>query len=96
MARVIVTPRAVQDLHDLVAGLGLGDLALRRVQNSLAILERFPRAGRALTGPWHGTRFLIGPWPWLILVYVHDEADDAVYVVSAHDGRSGTSPTANR
>ena len=31
----------------------------------------------------------------MILVYVHDEADDAVYVVSVHDGRSGTSPAAH-
>ena len=94
MPRVIVTPRAVQDLRDLVAGLGLGDLALQRVKRTLGMLERFPLAGRALSGPWEGTRFLIGPWPWMILVYVHDEADDVVYVASVHDGRSATSPTA--
>lgn len=96
MARVLLTPRAVADLQDLVDGLGLGDLALKRVQKSLSILERFPLAGRALTGPWAGTRFLIGPWPWMILVYVHDKADDAVFVVSVHDGRGGTSPAAHR
>jgi plasmid stabilization system protein ParE len=96
VARVLVTPRAVSDLHDLIAGLGLSTRATARVQASLRILERFPRAGRALTGPWEGTRFLIGPWPWMILVYVYDESDDAVYVVSVHDGRSGALPTAAR
>jgi hypothetical protein len=96
LPRVIVTPRAVQDLRDLIAGLGLGDLAVRRVQRSLGIVERFPLAGRALTEAWAGTRFLIGPWPWMILVYLYDEPDDGVYVVSVHDGRSGTSPTAER
>jgi plasmid stabilization system protein ParE len=96
LARVIITPRAVQDLDDLVTGLGLGDVARRRVQTSLGMLERFPLAGRALTGPWEGTRFLIGPWPWMIIVYVHDQADDAVYVVSIHDGRGGLSPTRHR
>jgi plasmid stabilization system protein ParE len=94
VARVIVTPRALGDLNDLVANLGLAEDALARVQKSLAMLERFPRAGRALAGRWHGTRFLIGPWPWMVIVYVHDEADDAGYVVSVHDVRSGTSPTA--
>jgi hypothetical protein len=96
VARVIVTPRAVQDLHGLIDALGLGESALARVRLSLSILERFPLAGRALTGEWEGTRFLIGPWPWMIVVYVHDEADDAVYVVSVHDGRSAGSATADR
>jgi plasmid stabilization system protein ParE len=94
--RVVVTPRAVSDLRALVDGLGLSDTAFARVQRSLRILERFPKAGRALTGRWEGTRFLIGPWPWMIIVYVHDEADDAVFVVAVHDGRSAGSPTGSR
>jgi hypothetical protein len=32
----------------------------------------------------------------MILVYIHDEADDAVFVISVHDGRSRSSPTASR
>jgi plasmid stabilization system protein ParE len=91
LARVIVTPRAVADLRGLVKGLGLPANTNARVQRSLRILERFPRAGRALTGRWEGTRFLIGPWPWMIIVYVHDAADDVVYVVAVHDGRSAPS-----
>jgi plasmid stabilization system protein ParE len=93
LARVVVTPRAVEDLRALVGGLGLAPDAIPRVQRSLRILERFPLAGRALTGAWVGTRFLIGPWPWMILVYVHDETDDVVFVVAVHDGRSGTAAT---
>ena len=93
---MIVTPRAVQDLRELSDALGLAPDAMRRVQRSLGMLERFPRAGRALAGPWEGTRFLIGPWPWMILVYIHDEVDDAVYVVAVHDGRSGSSATLHR
>jgi hypothetical protein len=53
------------------------------------MVERFPRAGRALADRWQGTRFVIGPWPWMVIVYVYDEADDAIYVVSIHDRRSG-------
>ena len=93
MPRVIVTPRAVADLAELVEILGLPPNALRRVQTSLRILERFPLAGRALTGAWKGTRFLIGPWPWLILIYLHDEHDDIVYLVAAHDGRGSSAAT---
>ncbi len=93
MARVSVTPRAVEDLRELIDVLGLPASTLPRVQRSLRILERFPLAGRALAGRWEGVRFLIGPWPWLILLYVHAVEDDAVYVVAAHDGRSSTSAT---
>ena len=93
MARVIVTPRAVDDLRGLIDTLGLPAGTLRRVQLSLRILERFPLAGRALFGPWEGTRFLIGPWPWMVMVYIHDEDDDAVYVVAVHDGRNSTAAT---
>jgi len=44
----------------------------------------------------HLTRFLIGPWPWMILVYTFDEPDDAVYVVAVHDGRSSSAATHRR
>jgi hypothetical protein len=96
LARVVITPRAVAELHGLITGLGLPANALVRVQRSLRMLERFPLAGRALTGRWAGTRFVIGPWPWMILVYVYDSDDDAVYVVAVHDGRSASSATTAR
>jgi plasmid stabilization system protein ParE len=96
LARIVITPRAVADLHELITRLGLPANALVRVQRSLRMLERFPLAGRALTGRWEGTRFVIGLWPWMILVYVHDSDDDAVYVVAVHDGRSASSATTAR
>lgn len=96
MPRVIVTPRAVADLAELIEALGLPTNALARVQASLRILERFPLAGRVLSGRWRDTRFLIGPWPWLILVYLYDEGEDIAYVVAAHDGRSSSSATRSR
>jgi plasmid stabilization system protein ParE len=93
VARVIVTPRAVADLRAMIDALGLPPDALRRVQRSLRTLERFPRAGRVLAGRWAGTRFLVGPWSWMVLVYVPDEGDDAVFVVAAHDARSSSAAT---
>src|SRR3954447_2261750 len=96
MARVVVTPRAVEDLRGLSAALGLPDSTLRRVQASSRILERVPLAGRALGGRWAGVRFLIGPWPWMILLYIYDGEDDVAHVVAVHDGRSSTSATLQR
>jgi plasmid stabilization system protein ParE len=93
VARVIVSPRALTDLERLVAGLGLAAAAMARVQRSLRMLEQFPNAGRALTGRWGGMRFIIGPWPWMILVYAYDADDDAVFVVAVQDGRSSSSAT---
>jgi hypothetical protein len=93
---VIVTPRAVEDLHELIRLVGLPDSTLSRVQRSLRILELFPLAGRAFTGRWEDVRFLIGPWPWMILLYVQDVEDDAVYVVAVHDGRNSAAATHDR
>jgi hypothetical protein len=93
LARVLITPRAAQDLRDLIDLLGLPSSTMVRVQRTLRTLERFPLAGRALLGRWEGTRFLIGPWPWMIIVYTFDEPDDSVYVVAVHDARSSSAAT---
>ena len=77
----------------MIRALGLPESTLPRVQRSLRILESFPLAGRALAGRWDGVRFLIGPWPWMILLYLHDVDDEAIYVVAVHDGRSSTAAT---
>ena len=93
MPRVIVTPRALADLDDLIEFLALPPTTLKRVQRSLRVLERFPLAGRALGGRWTGLRFMIGPWPWLILIYLVEAEEDTVYVVAAHDGRNSSAAT---
>jgi len=63
-----------------------------RIEASAAPLARFPRLGPELrvlpdTGE---LRFLIGPWPWLVIVYLYFEAEDRVVVVSTEDGRAAT------
>ena len=49
--------------------------------------------GPALSGRWEGFRFLLGPWRWLVFVYVFLEAEDRVVVVTIQDARSATSVT---
>ena len=50
-------------------------------------------AGPELAGRWTPTRFVIGPWSWMILLYRYEESSDRAYVVAMHDGRF-TSPAA--
>jgi hypothetical protein len=46
-----------------------------QVARSLQSLERFPIVGPPLTGRWGGFRFLLGPWRWLLIVYLFLEPD---------------------
>jgi hypothetical protein len=94
LAEIIVTPRAERDVAEAIAALGLPGDTWARIGRSLRLLEDFPLAGRALAGDWSAARFLLGPWPWMILVYRYDEPSDRVFLVAAHDARSATPATA--
>lgn len=94
MTRLIVTPRAERDVEEAITDLNLPADTWARVGRSLRLLEDFPLAGRALEGDWSAARFLLGPWPWMILVYSYDEPTEQVFLVAVHDARSATSATA--
>ncbi|HET8536018.1 MAG TPA: hypothetical protein VFL73_02450 [Solirubrobacteraceae bacterium] len=87
MPRVELSDTAVAELDALIALHDLPDDTRDRVARSLRILEQFPHAGRGLTGPLSGLRLLVGPWSWLLLIYVVVPDDDRVIVVSAQDAR---------
>lgn len=95
MARVLVTPAAVEDLDRLIRTHSLPADTRERVRRSLRPLERHPLLGAALGGHWEGFRFLLGPWRWLIVVYLYDEADDRVAIVTFQDGGTSTTSTAS-
>jgi plasmid stabilization system protein ParE len=61
-----------------------------RVEHSLRHLARFPLMGTEIGGRGAGTRFLLGPWRWMIVLYTYIEDDDRVVVVAVEDGRSST------
>lgn len=69
-----------------------------RVESSAAPLARFPRFGPELRAlPDRGElRFLIGPWPWLVVVYVHLESEGRVVLVSIEDGRAAAASIAEQ
>jgi plasmid stabilization system protein ParE len=96
VARIVVTPRAQRDVDEAISALNLPDDAWTRIGRSLRVLETFPLAGPELAGRWAPTRFVIGPWSWMILLYRYEESSDLVYGVAMHDGRSAASATAGR
>lgn len=93
MASVELARAAVEDLDALIRSHSLPADARARVARSLRPLERFPLMGPALAGRWEGFRLLLGPWRWLLVVYVYIEAEDRVVVVTIQDGRSAASAT---
>lgn len=96
MVELIVTPRAERDVEEAIANLGLPGDTWARIGHSLRLLEDFPLAGRALEGDWSAVRFLLGPWPWMILLYRYDEPSERVFLLAVHDARAATSATAGR
>ncbi len=93
MARVVVTPAAAEDLDRLIRTHSLPADTVTRVQRSLRPLGRFPLLGAPLEGRWEGFRFVLGPWRWLVVVYVFTEETDQVSIVTIQDARSSRAPT---
>lgn len=87
---------AVEDLERLIFTHSLPADTKARVRRSIESLEQFPLLGAALGGRWEGFRFVLGPWRWMVIVYVFLEEEDRVVVVTIQDGRSATSPAASR
>jgi hypothetical protein len=96
VARVVLAAAAVEDLRALIRTHSLPADTESRVVGSLRPLERFPLLGPGLDGRWEGFRFVLGPWRWMLLVYVVLEQDDRVVVVTIQDARSSTAVTASR
>ena len=95
MASVEVSRVAVADLGRPIRVLELPSDTTDRVRRSLAPLATFPRLGPALRGRWEGFRFLIGPWRWMLIVYVYLEDEDRVIVVGIHDARTSGAATSD-
>jgi hypothetical protein len=96
VASVELAATAVDDLDALIRTHSLPSDTRARVARSLRPLATFPLLGPALTGRWDGFRFVLGPWRWLLLVYVFLEEEDRVVVVTVQDARAFTAPTATR
>lgn len=71
MASVELARAAVEDLDELIRTHSLPAGTRARVARSLRSLQRVPLMGLALGGRWEGHRVLLGPWRWMLLVYVY-------------------------
>jgi hypothetical protein len=89
-----VTRQARDELRMLIETRELPADTRDRVSGSLLMLEDFPRAGRQLSGVWRDCRALIGPWGWLIMVYMYIEPEDRVVIIAFHDARTSAAATA--
>ena len=96
MALVVVTESARADLLAMILTHSLPPTTIDRVRRALAVLAEFPQLGPALEGRWDGFRFVLGPWPWMLLVYVWDEGADVISVVTIQDARSASAATGER
>ncbi len=88
MARVEVSRSAADDLEHLIRTHSLPKNTKQRFKRAVRPLGRFPRLGPELRGRWSGFRFVLGPWRWMLVVYVHVENEDRVVIVTIQDARS--------
>lgn len=93
MASVELARAAVEDLDRLVAVLSLPADTRARVRVCLEPLARIPRLGPELPSRWQGSRFILGPWRWMLIVYEYREADGRVVVLTIQDARSSSAVT---
>lgn len=90
MTRVELSLVAVEDLDRLTRSHTLPRDTRERVRGALEPLARFPLLGPELVGRWANFRFVLGPWRWMIIVYVYLEEEDRVVIVTIQDGRSSS------
>jgi hypothetical protein len=91
VAEVRLSAVAVEALDRMILTHSLPADTRARVQRSLRALESFPRLGREMEGRWRPFRLLLGPWRWLLVLYVYDEQQDVVLVATIQDARSSSS-----
>jgi len=96
MATVELSAAAFQDLDELIETRSLPADARERVKRRLEVLEAFPRIGRRLEGRWHSYRVLLGPWRWMLFVYLVLDEEDRVLIVTVQDARAADAATGDR
>jgi hypothetical protein len=94
MSTIEVTRQARDELRGLIESRQLPANTRDRVVRSLLTLEEFPRAGKQLSGVWRDCRALVGPWGWLIVVYMYIESEGRVVVIAFHDARTSDAAVA--
>ena len=95
MTAVVVAPAALKALERLIESRSLPTSTHARVVATFDGLRLFPERGAPLAGRWSGFRYVLGPWSWLLIVYVYDSPSDTVQIVTLQDARSAIAATSN-
>jgi hypothetical protein len=95
VARLLVSPTARRNVERLIETHSLPANTTGRFESSIRPLATFPFLGQALDGRWSGYRYVLGPWRWMLIVYVYHEDQDLAGVVTVQDARAQHSPTAS-
>jgi len=90
---LVVSPTAKKNLSRIITTHHLPPDSRTRVRNRIQALADFPLMGSRLGGRWDGFRFILGPWPWMLIVYSWDREEDQVNVVTIEDARMADSAT---
>jgi plasmid stabilization system protein ParE len=90
-----VARSATADLERLIRTHSLPKSTKQRFKRAVRPLARFPRLGPELGGRWSGFRFVLGPWRWMLVVYVHFESENRVVIVTIEDARSSHAARTN-
>ena len=96
MARLVVAERALVNLRAMIRTHSLPANTQERVRIAIAPLAEFLQLGPGLRGRWEQFRFVLGPWPWMLIVYRWDEVTNTVVVVTIQDARSSLAATSDR
>ena len=92
MAHLIVSARAREDLARLLFTHRLPATTRLRVLRSIDHLAFAPLAGPALPGHLEGYRYIVGLWPWMVIVYRYWDQPDAVVILRIYDSRTAEAP----
>jgi hypothetical protein len=84
----LVTQQARRDVLRAMSALDLPADTWPQIARCLRGLKSPPSAEGRLEGRWAPARFVLGPWPWMILLYRCDEAADEIFLVAMHDARA--------
>jgi hypothetical protein len=76
VAPIELARAAVEDIDRLISVLSLPDDTRNRIRRSLDPLAGYPLLGAELSGRWKGFRFVLGPWRWMVFVYLYEDATD--------------------
>jgi len=90
MPAVVVSPPVRESLRSLVETHEPPPDTTVRIRKLLEPLSEFPEMGSALHGRWKGFRYLLGPWPWMLIVYAVDRERELVIVTTIQDARRAT------